>query len=364
VSLARICAVGVVGLAAGCGDPCDVPGTLCTFIGDGTNGFNGDGLPRAETWLYFPSALTWSPAGRLVVDDFNNMRIREVADDGTLRTLAGDGRHAFAEPGVDARANALENPIDVAYDASGALLIAELHGGRVLRVGPSGAIEVVAGTTNIGFFGNNGPADEAWFSQLSGIAVAADGSVVISDTDNHALRIVGTDGIVRQLSGDGSPGFLDGAAPRYSRPQRVRVDADAGVAWVADTFNHAIRRVDLLTGEATTVVGTGEPGDGGDGGPGVEAQLDQPYSAVPDGLGGLLIADAGNHRVRHLDASGTLRTLAGTGVAGFVLDAAPAEEAALNFPADVLPGPDGDVYIADLKNGAVRRVAGALDVGR
>ena len=113
-------------------EPCpDTPGTVCRVIGTGTLGYNGDGLDALESWLYFPSAVRVHPDGRLVVVDFNNMRVRAIEPDGTLVTLAGNGEHAWSTPGAPALETALENPIDAVYGPDGALYILPLHEARV-----------------------------------------------------------------------------------------------------------------------------------------------------------------------------------------------------------------------------------------
>lgn len=341
----------LAGLAA-CGpDPrCADPGVICTLAGiPGLQGYNGEHLPARGTMLYFPSSLALDPEGRLTVDDFNNMRIRRL-EGGILTTIAGNGVHAYATPGALALDSAMENPVDIAWDETGALVIAELHAARVLRVDEDGRLVVIAGTGDPGFAGDGGPATDATLSQAGGIAITAEGELVVADTDNHCLRHVDASGTITSLVGDGLPA-QDPA--HLDRPQKVRVLGRQ--AWVADTNNNRIQRVDLDTGAVVTVAGTGAPGDTGDGGPATAATLNQPYGVHPDPDGGLWIADTGNHRVRYVHPDGTLETVAGTGVEGFAGDEGPATEAALDFPIDVLR--DGDtLYIADMLNGTVREI--------
>jgi sugar lactone lactonase YvrE len=133
--------------------------------------------------------------------------------------------------------------------------------------------------------------------------------------------------------------------------------------YIADQANQRIRRVDSM-GNINTVVGTGMPGFSGDGGPALMAQLNNPVgqAAAPAGRivfdtsGNLYIADTGNHRVRRVDASGVITTVAGNGTAGTSGDGGPATNAQLNAPADVEIGPDGTLYIADTQNSCVRAV--------
>ncbi|MCB9680119.1 MAG: hypothetical protein H6733_01485 [Alphaproteobacteria bacterium] len=328
---------------------------MCIIAGlDGELGSNGDDLPALETLLYFPTALTWSPQGRLVIDDFNNMRIRELQDDGTLVTLAGSGFHAYAIPGDPARSSPLENPVDISFLPDGRLLISELHAARILVLEDDGTLGVIAGTGQPGFSGNGGPAVDAELSESAGVATDTDGRIYVADTDNDCLRVVDTDGSIRVLLGDDDGTVVGDTA--LSSPQRVRVQDDRLL--VADTRNHTVRALDLTTGNIRVVAGTGAPGFSGDGGPAEQAALFDPYSAVFGPDGSIYIADSGNHRIRKVDPDGTITTVAGTGEEGSARDGVPATQGALSYPVDMLPGPDGALYIADMKNGVVRRVAG------
>jgi sugar lactone lactonase YvrE len=332
-------------------DPCDEPGTICRVAGWGAklNGFNGEDLLATQSMLYYPSALSETPDGRLVIVDFNNMRIRALEADGTLADIAGVGFHAYAQEGP-ALDSPLENPIDVAFDADGSFYIAELHAARVLHVDTSGELTIVAGTGDPGYTGDGGPGVEAMLSESAGVAVLPDGTVVIADTDNQCLRSLSPDGVITTLAGAGQHGFdLDD-------PERVRVAPD-GSLLVADTGNHAIRRFDPATGDHSVIAGGHGEGYSGDGGPAADAALHSPTAAFEDADGAIWIADGGNHVIRRVDPDGTIETFAGTGEPGFTGDGGPALEATFDLPADVRIGADGAVYVADLLNGAVRRIA-------
>ncbi|MFM2163118.1 MAG: hypothetical protein RLZZ383_2630, partial [Pseudomonadota bacterium] len=344
----------LAGMAAGCTPQGAYIETVAGIGGVLTAG--SDGLPARETGLYMPTAVTFSPEGRLVIDDFNNFRIRELQPDDTLKTIVGIGAHGVAEG--PAAATPLENPIDLAWTPDGDLVIAELHTGRILQV-DGGEIRVLAGGVGygLGHAGDGGPGTAGLLGQVRGVATDSDGTVYISDTDNHCIRIVSPDGTLTHLAGGAEPasGYVDGEAldARFFLPERVRRLGRS--LWVADTQNNAIRKINLDDGSVQTVAGTGVAGFDGDGGPATDALLAQPTSMLPEADGGLWIADSQNHRLRYVDPGGTIRTVAGTGVDEFSGDEGPPAEASFSFPADVARGPDGDLYIADLLNGAVRR---------
>jgi streptogramin lyase len=129
-----------------------------------------------------------------------------------------------------------------------------------------------------------------------------------------------------------------------------------GSLYIADAGNHAVRRFDLGAGVLTTVAGTGVSGRAEAGAAAATAPLQEPYGVWPEVDGGVLIAEAAGHRVLRVTPDGSLEVLAGTGVSGFAGDGEAAATAELSFPVDVRRGPDGAVWIADLRNGAVRRI--------
>lgn len=332
-------------------DPCDEPGAICRIAGrgDGVNGFNGEGVIADQAMLYYPTALALTPDGRVVIDDFNNQRIRVIEEDGTVSDLAGSGFHAYAQEGP-ALDSPLENPIDVAFLDDGTFYIAELHAARVLYVDGDGMLTIVAGTGDPGYTGDGGPAVEAMISETAGVALGLDGTIFVADTDNHCIRAVGTDGLIATIATEGQDGML------LDSPERLRRAPD-GTILVADTGNHMIRRLDPDTGMLSPVAGTGMPGFDGDGGDALGASLRGPTSAIEDDDGTIYIADAGNNVLRVVSPDGTIDTFAGTGAQGFTGDFGPALDATLNYPTDVLIGADGHVYVTDMLNGAVRRIA-------
>ncbi len=334
---------------------CVVPGAICTIAGVPEKlGFNGDGLPATATQLYLPTAIAWDPDGLLLINDYNNFRVRVVQPTGTMATVVGDGVHGWATAGLQARDTSLENVMDISVTDDGALILSEYHTHRVLEV-ERGIVGVVAGGGVEGLAGDGGPALQASFQEPAGVAVAPDGRVFVSDSGNNAIRVIQPDGTVDLVLGDYLAGFSDeGGAPRLTRPQRIRLDGDRLL--IADSGNHVVRAVDLVTGVASIFAGTGEPGSDGDGGPATAAHLQEPYSAVAGPDGEVYIADMIANVVRRVDADGTISTFAGTGAEAFAGDLGPATDAALHGPTDVLVGPDGALYIVELFNSVVRRV--------
>ena len=216
-------------------------------------------------------------------------------------------------------------------------------------------ITTFAGTGVPGFSGDGGPAVQAQLNLPGDVAVDGAGNVYVADTNNHRIRKVdpsGTTATITTIAGTEESGFSgDGGAAvqaQLNLPHGVAVDGSGNV-YIADTNNHRIRRVDS-SGTTTTIAGTGVSGFSGDGGAAVQARLNSPHGVAVDGSGNVFIADTNNHRIRRVDSSGTITTIAGTGVSGFSGDGGPAVQAQLYLPHGVAVDGFGNVYIADTNN--------------
>jgi DNA-binding beta-propeller fold protein YncE len=289
--------------------------------------------------------------------DFNNMRLRCRIDSGVVDTIAGNGVHAFAFQNAPALESPFENPIDFAFLPNGEVVIVSLHDPRVLVVDQQNTLRLIAGTGNVGDGGDGGPADQALFSELAGVAVDTDGSIFVSDDLANRVRVIRPDGNIYAYAGTGAAGDAgDGGAAQDAQlfhPEGLALDRD-GHLYVADTYNHRVRRIDAVTGLIETVAGTGSEGSSGDGGPARSAELNYPRGVrvAPDGR--LYIADTFNHRVRRIEKDGTLATVAGS-TKGYGGDGGLATEALLRGPAHIEVD-DHTLFIPDQQNQVVRLV--------
>jgi len=285
-----------------------VTGLISTFAGNGTNGFSGDGAAATSAQLYFPFEVAVDGVGDVFIADTYNHRVRRVdVGTGLISTFAGNGTNGFSGDGAAATSAQLNYPIGVAVDGVGNVYIADTYNHRVRRVDAgTGLISTFAGNGTNGFSGDGAAATSAQLSYPEGVAVDGDGNVFIADTYNHRVRRVdvGT-GFISTFAGTGAAGFSgDGAAATSAQlnfPRGVAVDG-AGNVFIADTFNHRVRRVDAGTGFISTFAGTGTAGFSGDGGGATGAQLNSPIGVAVDGAGNVFIADYGNHRIRKVDA--------------------------------------------------------------
>jgi hypothetical protein len=211
------------------------------------------------------------------------------------------------------------------------------------------------------FGGDGGPSTAADFASPCGVAVTADGGFLIADAGNNVVRKVSSAGVITLVAGTGNPGDRgdDGPATAadLASPFGVAVTADGGVL-IADASNNVVRKVSSA-GVITRVAGTGTQGNSGDDGPATAAQLNEPGGVAVTADGGFLIADAGNHVVRKVSSAGVITRVAGTGTQGNSGDDGPATAAELGSPVGVAVTADGGFLIVDGGNNVVRKVARA-----
>jgi YVTN family beta-propeller protein len=229
-----------------------------------------------------------------------------------------------------------------------------------------GAMDTAAGNGNQGFAGDNGPANTAELNDPYGVAADAAGNLFIADLYNHRLRRVdATTHTITTLAGVGTSGYSgDGgqaSSAELNQPLGVALDG-AGNLYIADADNDVVREIDALTGIITTVAGNGFAGFSGDGGPATNAQLFFPFRVTVDGSGNLFITDSSG-AIRRVDAATRLiTTVAGNGTAGFSGDDGPATAAQLGEPRGVALDAVGNLYIADYTNTRIREVAAATGI--
>ena len=372
----------------------NVDGTLSTIGGTGTEGFSGDGGPATVAALRQPTDVAVDAAGRVIVADNGNHRLRRIDVDGSITTIAGTGAEGFSGDGGPATSAALRSPRGVAVDAVGRVLFADQHNNRVRRIELDGTITTIAGTGSFEFTGDGGPATSAALSDPFDVAIDLLGRVFIADRFNDRIRRINLDGTIETIAGIGRSIFHapDGGpaiGATLDLPQSVAVDA-VGQVFVAEPgtirrigtdgnmnsfvgntsasdlavdaagrvfFANGVRigRVDP-GGTATTVAGTGGADSSGDGGPASSATLVAPHGVAVDAVGRVLVADTDNGRVRRIELDGTITTVAGTGLPGSPRDGVSATLATLGGPQGVGLDAAGRVLIADTFSNRILRI--------
>jgi uncharacterized protein (TIGR03437 family) len=330
-------------------------GSISTFAGNGTFSYSGDGGPAVQAQLNTPQGVAVDAAGNWYIADTLNNAVRKVSLNGTISNYAGNGGAGSSGDGSAATSAQLNAPQGLAVDASGNLFIADTMNAKVRKVSASGTITTVVGSGTPGFGGDGGAAASAQLNLPVGVAVDSSGNLYIADFGNSRVRKVSTNNTIATVAGNGSAGYSGDGGPaakaQLNGPQAVAVDA-AGNLYIADTGNNAIREV-TAAGLISTVAGNGIAGYSGDGGPATSAQVGNPVGVAVDGVGNIFTVDASN-RVRQVYPNGSIATIAGNGSRGYTGDGGPATQAQLNAPSAIALGKNGNLYVADMANNAVR----------
>lgn len=305
-----------------------------------------------------PFGLAADGAGNVVVSDSGNSTLRSVViSSGVVTTLAGSAGLSGAADGTASSARFL-SPFGVSAAAAGTLLVTD-SGNHTVRqiVAATAAVTTIAGAARqSGSADGSGPA--ARFLNAHGLAADGVGNLWIADTDNSTVRqVVAATGAVTTLAGTARAtggGDGSGGAARFNYPAGIAADS-AGNLFVADTFNHTIRKIVVATGAVTTLAGTAAMGGSGDG-LGASARFVLPYGLAVDGAGSVFVADTGNHTIRKVVVStGRVSTLAGLAGAAGSSDGSGAA-ALFNNPYGVAADAAGNVYVADTINHIIRKI--------
>ncbi len=284
---------------------------MVTVAGTGTAGFTGDGGPADQAELSSPATTAVDSDGNVYVSDSSNQRIRKIDAIGIITTIAGTGTAGFTGDGGPATQAQINNPNGLALAADGSIYIADYGNQRIRKITPDGMIWAIAGNGTKGFSGDDGPATAAQINNPNSMAVAADGTLYVSDLGNGRIRKIMTNGIITTVAGNGTYGYAGDGGPAIQAELRipsVAISPD-GVLYIADYGNQRIRRV-TADGVIATVAGNGTVGSAGDGTAATLAQLSSPTGAAVDGAGNLYIADDKNDRIRRVSPKGIITTVA------------------------------------------------------
>jgi len=323
---------------------------VSTYAGSGTQGFR-DGTTTAARFNS-PQGVVVDEQGHLYVTDSGNHRIRTVALTegglGSVDSVAGGSSAIFVDHHEGSKAR-FSSPSGIAIDARGTLYVADVNNHRIRQVVPTGETSTLAGSGAATWGDGTGAA--ASFNAPYGIAVDAEDNLYIADTSNHRIRKVDKEGEVTTFAGSGVAGWQDGKRETalFYAPRGIALDGE-GNLYVADTFNHRIRKVDK-EGEVTTLAGSGVAGSRD--GQGAEAQFRNPQGMAIDAKGNLFVADTNNNRIRKVTPEGNVTTFAGS-ASGFADGLGVG--ALFRAPQGLVMDANNLLYVADTGNHRIRKI--------
>ncbi|MEP7111275.1 MAG: T9SS type A sorting domain-containing protein [Ferruginibacter sp.] len=281
--------------------------TISTVAGNGVSGFSGDSGLATAAKLSYPWGIVLDNLGNLFITDDGESRIRKVTNDGIINTIAGIdivNGGGYNGDNILAIAARLHHPTCIALDTMGNLYISD-QSMRIRKINTEGIINTIAGTGVSGYSGDGGLAVNASIGDPIGIIADKMGNIYFTDVDNNVIRKIDKNGIITTVAGNGLVGYTgDGGSAKRATlnfPAGLAIRND-GTLFIADTYNHAVRRIDTM-GIITTIIGDGSPGFSGDDGPAKNAKLNLPAALAFDTMNDLLIADYGNARIRKMTSA-------------------------------------------------------------
>src|SRR5947208_6850840 len=332
------------------------PGTITTIAGAGEPGCSGDGGPALKACLNEPKSVTIA-GHALYIADSENHRIRKVdLATSVITTGAGEGG-STDQAGIEVSSPHTTDELDPLADP------VKVKEEKVMQLADqSGSVRCRVGTAEKDRFkGDGGPAIAATLNFPSAVVVDSRGNLYIADTFNHRVRRVdAATGTIWTLAGTGTARFAGDGGPAtkamLNEPVALTLDEQRDLLYIADLANYRVRVVDLDTGRITTYAGNGEREYDGDGHKAVHAALSGPSGLALDAEGALYIADTFSGRIRKIDlATRTIRTVAGDGTAYRDQGMHTEFWTSLARPAGIALAHDGTLYITDSDNHLIRK---------
>ena len=332
---------------------------ISTVAGNGVSAYSGDGGQATAAELNSPTFISFDVSGNKYIADYLNNRIRKINSTGIITTIAGNGTAGYSGDNIPATTARLTKPFAVIFDLSGNMYISDMYNHRIRKVNNSGIITTIAGNGTIGSIGDGGQATAAEIYCPEGMAFDVAGNLYFADQFNHRIRKINTGGIITTVAGNGTPGYngdnIQATASELYYPSGVTFDTK-GNLYICDYRNNRIRMVNS-SGIITTIAGNGTQGFSGDNGQAIIAKLYWPTGIVFDVVGNLYIADQLNNRIRMLNTAGIITTVVGDGVKGFSGDGGQATASELSESIGVaFDATSCNLYISDFANHRIRIV--------
>lgn len=334
-------------------------GIITTIAGNGTYDSNGDGGPPTSAAIAPDLGLAVDGQGRILFSEFNHHRVRAI-DRGVIRTIAGTGVRGVAQSGRPASESQLAAPAGLAVDSQGNLYIAETNNYRLLQVGPDGILRVIAGNGSFGILADGQGATQTPLGFPYAVVAGDAGRVVFSDSVCACVAAFAAGGVVRRIAGNGRFGRVsDGVSALRAflfAPRGLAIDRSGNLIVASSDAN----RLDRINpdGIYAHLAGRAE-GCCNDNGPATEALISIPVGVAIDSRNRIYFSETGFDLIRRIDTTGIITTFAGNRREGFAGDNGPATQASFNGPVGIAFDASDNLYVADRNNRRIRRITPA-----
>ncbi len=331
---------------------------ICLFFTAGMAQAAQEPQPATKVSISLVDGMAVAPNGDIYISRRAHNLISRIDSKGLLTNVVGTGHSGFSGDGGPALQADMNLPAGLAFDAKGNLYLSDRANHRVRKVDTKGIITTVAGNGTAGFSGDGGPATAASLNLPSGLAVDSKGNLYIADRSNNRVRVVDSSGTIKTFAGNGENRYHGDNMPALKatldKPFGLAVDKHNNL-YIADRGNNRIRKVDA-SGMISTVAGDGGFYFIGDNGPAYRASIAGPTGVVVDDEGNIFIADRQNNRIRMVDKLGMIRTIMGTGTQDYNGDAELARDTNLHLPFSVALDKNGDLLVIDRSHYRIRKL--------
>ncbi len=329
--------------------------------GTGFGGYTGDGGAATNAQLAHPYGIAFDAGRNLYIADGVNHCVRKVTPAGIITTIAGTGTAGHTGDGGPATAATCRYPHGIVIDPDGSIIFTENGNHCIRKIAPSGIISTIAGTGLPVFSGDGGPATAAGVIGPGGICRDGAGNLYYCDGASSSIthiRKIDPAGIITTVAGSGASTYSGDGLPAtdagFSSPTDITLDASGNLLFTS-WGDHRIRKIGT-DGIISTIAGVSFSGYGGEGLPATATQLNYPAFLAVDTIGNIIFSDQINHRLRKINTSGLIVTVAGNGTMAYAGDGGPATAANLNSPMGVHISGNGVICFADMQNNVVRKI--------
>ena len=329
-------------------------GIVNTIAGGNAKGYAGDNGPATGALFNFPRNITLDAAGNIYINDYYNDRVRKIGLDGKIVTVAGSGVCCDApEGGIGTSVYLVTGPVTT--DPSGNVYIYDYLTSKIKKLSSGGILTSFAGDGNEGFAGDGLPAFSARFSNVTGMATDGANNLYIADSNNERIRMVSNSIVTTvvgkvHFAGDGAAA----TAALLHRPQGVVTTPD-GTTYFTDTMNHRVRKIGT-DGNISTIAGSGELGFSGDGQAATSAKLMYPDAMTRDTAGNLYVVDQSQARVRKISPAGIISTVAGNGIIFYSNDARGALGSPFAYITGIAVDSTGNLYLSENAASTIKKI--------